>query len=262
MKKRIIALIKYKPNSLREIFPSGEILFESQEIHQMVDDDGIAWDDLRLIEYSEKGLYESDLRDFHNLKNNLEKYKVILLKPYSYLKDKYQRLKFVIRNIFGDDTTIPLDKTKKETPKQKRLRLAGSNPNMASGNILLENSEDQRSIYFVNIIKTRELAMYPVSYVGKQISGRKALNTYSRVAYKYNTKHENKFTFFSDAINTIADNTGTDTEWETFVIVKYKSFTSLMDFNTEPMFRRAMVHKDAGVDHTYVYATYINNKKV
>lgn len=261
MKKRIIVLIKYKPNEVRDVFPNGEILYESQEILQMVENDGIAWDDLKLIDYSEKNIYQSDLRDFHDDKNELDKYKIILLKPYSYLKDKYSRIKYVIRNIFGDDTTIPLDKTKKETPKQKRLRLVGNRVNVDRFPILLEKTKVQsRQIYWVNLIKTREIAMYPVNYVGKQISGKKALDIYSRIAYKYNTKHENEFLYFSDVINTIADNTGTDTEWETFAIVKYKSFKSLMDFNYEPRFQRALIHKDAGVAHTYVYATYFNNE--
>ena len=174
MKKRIIALIKCKPNKERDVFPNGQNLYESQEILQMVENDGIAWDYLKLIDYSNKNVYESDLRDFHDAKNNLDKYKVILLKPYSYFKEKYWRMKSVIRNLFGDNTTIPLDKTKKETHKQKSLRLEGNRVNMDNFPILLEKSKVQsRPIYWVNLIKAREIAMYPVNYVGKRISGKK-----------------------------------------------------------------------------------------
>lgn len=261
MSKRVLALLKYKNTHRIDTFIRGEELFSSSEVLQMIENDGIAWDDLKLIDYSEKGLYESDLRDFHDVKNNLEKYKVISLKRPSYLKNKYRRMKMIMKNkICSDDTSIPLDKTKKETPKQKRLRIEGNRPNMGNFRILLEKSKVQsRPIYFVNLIKTREFAMYPVGYEGKEISGRKALNIYSRIAYKYNTKHENEFIIISDAKNTIADNTGTKTDWETFAIVKYKSFASLRAFNTEPMFIKAFVHKDAGIDYTYVYATFSND---
>ena len=163
--------------------------------------------------------------------------------------------------ILSDDTSISLDKTKKETPKQKRLRVEGNRPNLGNIKIVLDKSKVQsKPIYMVNLMKSREVAMYPVSYVGKQISGKKASGIYGRIAYKLNTKHGNKFMFFSDVVNTIADNTGTATDWESFAIVKYKSFASFRAFNTEPMFKRAFIHKDAGIDHTYVYAAFTNNK--
>ena len=258
MSKRVLALIKYKNTGKIDTFIRGEELFSSNEVFQMIEDDGIAWDDLRLIDYSKKSVYDSDLQDFHDDKNNIDKYKVILLKPYSSFKDKYRRMKTVIQNkILSDDTSIRLDKTIKETPKQKRLRVEGNRPNMGNIKIVLDKSREQsRPINMVNLMKNREVAMYPPGYKGKQISGNKASGIYGRIAYKLNTKHGNQFMFFSDVVNTIADNTGTATVWEFFAIVKYKSFASMRAFNTEPMFVKAFVHKDAGVDHTYVYAAF------
>ena len=93
MTKRVLALTKYKKTGKINTFINGEVLFSSSEVFQMIEDDGIAWDDLRLIDYSKKSVYESDLRDFHDVKNTLENYKVILLKPLSYLKGKYNMMK-------------------------------------------------------------------------------------------------------------------------------------------------------------------------
>jgi len=258
MIKRVLALTKYKNTGKINTFIHGKVLFSSSEVFQMIEDDGIAWDDLKVIDYSDKSVYESDLRDFNAVKDDLENYKVILLKPYSSFKDKYRRMKTVIQNkILSDDTSIPLDKTIKETPKQKRRRVEGNRPNMGNIKSVLEKSKvESRPINMVNIWKTREVAMYPPGYKGKQISGEKALGIYGRIAFKLNPKRGNKFMFFSDVVKTIADNTGTATDWESFAIVKYKSFASMLAFNTHPLFTKSFVHKDAGIDHTYVYAAF------
>jgi len=259
MIKRVLALTKYKKTGKINTFIHGKELFSSS--FQMVEDDGISWDDLKVIDYSEKSVYESDLRDFHNAKNNLEHYKVILLKPLSYLKDKYDRMKNKMKNIIlSDDTSIPLDKTIRETPKQKRRRVEGNRPNMGNVKTVLEKSKvESRPINMVNLIKTREVAMYPPGYKGKQISGKKALGIYGRIALKLNPKSGNEFMVFSDVVKTIADNTGTATDWESFVIVKYKSFASMLAFSTDPLYTKSFVHKDAGMDHTYVYAAFTND---
>lgn len=258
MTKRVLALIKYKNSEKINHFNHGKVLFSSNEVFQMIENDGIAWDDLKLVDYSEKSLYEGDLQDFDNVKDKLENYKVILLKPNSYFKDKYRRMKYVLKDkILSDDTSIPLDKTKKETPKQKRLRVEGNRPNLNNIKIVLEKSRvESRPINMVNLMKTREVAMYPPGYKGKQISGEKALGIYGRIAYKLNTNFGNEFMYLSDVVNTIADNTGTATDWGSFAIVKYKSSASMIAFNTEPRFVRSFVHKDAGIDHTYVYAAF------
>ncbi|MHA1256558.1 MAG: hypothetical protein ACTSPS_13260 [Promethearchaeota archaeon] len=262
MTERVFILTKYRNNNKINTFIQGDELFSSSEVFQMIEDDGIAWDDLRLLDYSEKSEYESDLREFNDVKDDLENYKVILLKPVSYLKDKYKRMKYVMKNkLLSDDISIRLDKTKKETPKQKRRRVEGNRPNMGNAKIVIDKSkEESRPMYFVNLIKIREVAMYPPGYKGKQISGIKALKIYARIAYKTNTKHKNEFLPSSgDVVNTIADNTATHTDWDTFGIVKYKSFASLLAFSTEPTFVKSFVHKDAGIDHTYVYAAFTND---
>jgi len=261
MIKRVLALTKYKNTGKINTFINGKELLSSSEVFQMIEDDGIAWDDLRLVEYSEKSEYESDLQIFNEVKDDLENYKVILLKPLSYLKGKYDRMKLKMKNIIlSDDTSIPLDKTIKESPKQKRRRVEGNRPNMGNIKTVLEKSKvESRPINMVNLSKTREVAMYPPGYKGKQISGEKALGIYVRIAFKLNPKRGNEFMFLSDVVKTIADNTGTATDWESFAIVKYRSFASMLAFNTDPVFTKSYVHKDAGIDHTYVYAAFTND---
>ena len=261
MRKTVFALVKYKPNEIIDVFLNGKIVYESHEIHQIIENDGIAWDILKIVDYSKNNEYDDDFRDFNEAKDNLEKYKVILLNRYSYLRDKSERMRIKFKNlILSDNTAISLDKTIRETPKQKRKRIEGNRPNINSFNILREKSKVPRPIYFVNLVKYRGVAIYPPGYKGKQISGKKASYIYTRIAYKFNAKHGNLFVYLSDAIKTLADNTETKTTWEMIIIVKYKSFASIVDFNAEPMFQLAHIHKDAGIDHTYVYATISSNK--
>ena len=209
MTKRVLALTKYKNTGKINTFINGKELFSSSEVFQMIEDDGIAWDDLRLLDYPKKSVYESDLREFHDVKDDLENYKVILLKPLSYLKGKYDRMKYKMKNkILSSDTSIPLDKTIKESPKQKRRRVEGNRPNMGNIRIVLKKSKvESKPINMVNLWKTRKVAMYPPGYKGKQISGEKALGIYGRIAIKLNTERGNEFMFFSDVVKTIADNT-------------------------------------------------------
>ena len=108
MNKRVLALVKYKPDEKRDVFPNGEISFESQEIHQVVENDGIAWDILKIVKYSKISEYKDDLREFNNVKNDLEKYKVILLKRYSYLKVKYERMRFKFKNLMTSEICDPI----------------------------------------------------------------------------------------------------------------------------------------------------------
>jgi len=60
--------------------------------------------------------------------------------------------------------------------------------------------------------------------------------------------------------NTIADNTGTEINWDSFVLVKYASIKSILKFAQDKMFQKAIEHKDAAIDQTYVYATFDKNK--
>ena len=98
------------------------------------------------------------------------------------------------------------------------------------------------------------------------------ISTYNRITYKYNrkagnelyyyAKRGNKFMVFSDVVKNLADNTGTHTDWDSFVTAKYKSLDSLGAFTSHPMFLKSYDHKYAGVENTYVYATFSNSEKL
>lgn len=113
-----------------------------------------------------------------------------------------------------------------------------------------------KPVYFVNLMKYREIAQYPEGYEGKQISGKKAGRIYSRVANKVNRKFKSYVKFIGSPQNTIADNTATQIEWDSFALVRYANIKSILKFAQDKMFQKALDHKDAAIDQTYVYASF------
>jgi len=251
MVKTLLVFVKYKYK--KEIFTKGTILYRSKEVFQLVNDDGIDWDEVKLISYSEKGLYNYDLNEFNEVKNEIEKYKVIFVKFPSKIRGKLNKFwNYTLKNlIFSDDTSFSLPK--KERPTQKRLRTAGSAPNFKTV-LKMRTLFNGRSIYLVNLIKIHDIAHYPEGYEGKQVSGKKAIFKYARIAYKYNKKHNNIFMYSGIVKSTIADNTGTETNWNSMAIVKYDSPESWQKFISEDAFKAGIEHKDASIEATYVYA--------
>ncbi len=250
MTKILMVFLKYK--NRKEIFTNGAILYHSENVLQAINDDGVEWDELKLIKYSSERSYTDDISEFDNMKHEIEKYRVILVNLYSKIKQKIENMKYTIKNlVFSDDTSINL--TKKERPTQKRLRTVGSAPNFKNRQ-KIGTSFENRPIFLVNLIKYHDIAHYPESYEGKEVSGKKAFFKYVRIAYKYNKKHKNYFKFTGEAESTIFDNTGKETNWNYVGIVRYASRESMLNFTSEKAFKQSIGHKDASLEATYVYA--------
>ena len=250
MPKILIVFLKYKDK--KEIFTKGTILYLAEEVLQIINDDGIEWDEIKLITYSDNQSYKDDINDFDKVKNELVNYRVILTKYIPKLRLKYEIMKMKLKNlILSDDTSFNL--AKKESPSKKRRRTAGSAPNVKNA-VKMSTKFQGHAIYLVNLIKLHDIAQYPEGYEGKKISGKKAWAIYSRIAVKYNKKHGNYVQFGGVAKSTIADNTGKETNWNLVGIMRYDSRESMQKFTSEKAFKQGFEHKDASVEATYVYA--------
>jgi hypothetical protein len=250
MPKILMVFLKYK--NPKDIFTKGTILYDGKEVLQVINDDGLEWGEIKLITYSDNQSYNDDINDFNKVKNELVNYRVILAKYNSKLKLKFEKMKLKIKTrILSDDTSFNL--AKKERPSQRRLRTAGSAPNMNNG-LKMRTQYKGRPIYLVNLIKYHDIAQYPEGYEGKKVSGKKAFAKYGRIAVKYNKKHKNYVKFSGVAKSTIADNTGKETKWNMVAIVKYDSRESMQKFTSETAFKQGIEHKDASLEATYVYA--------
>jgi len=257
MRKQLLVFLKNKPNATIEVFTNGIILYKGKDLIQTSGDDGIEWSEVRLIEYLNRQSYSDDINEFDKEKNKVEKYKVILLKP----RSKFKRFKFKfqqrIRNLVlsdDDDTSIQINK--KESPSKKMKRTAGAAPNMAGFNKLFKKDRNL-PMAMINLIKYRDIALYPEGYSGKPISGKKAYYIYGRLAIKYNARLGNRPTFSCDAKSTLFNNSEEDPDWDTMVILNYVSVSSFFEYaSTKIVVKKGHIHREAGLEKTNIYSSF------
>jgi hypothetical protein len=237
MRKRLLVFLKNKPNGEKEVFSRGNIIYKGKDLIQTAGDDGVEWSEVRLIEYLKHQSYSDDINEFDKEKNKVEKYKVILLKP----RSKFKRFKFKlqqrIRNLVlsdDDDTSIQINK--KESPSKKMKRTAGAAPNWAGFNKLLKKDRNL-PMAMINLIKYRDIALYPEGYNGKPISGKKAY-------YK----------------STLFNNSEEDPDWDTMVILNYVSVSSFFNYaSTKVVIKKGHIHREAGLEKTNIYSAFPYN---
>ena len=260
MRKRLLVFLKNKPNGEKEVFSRGNILYKGKDLIQTAGDDGVEWSEVRLIEYLKRQSYSDDINEFDKEKNKVEKYKVILLKP----RSKFKRFKFKlqqrIRNLVlsdDDDTSIQINK--KESPSKKMKRTAGTAANMAGFNKLLKKDKNL-PMAIINLLKYRDIALYPEGYNGKPISGKKAYYIYGRYAIKYNAKLGNRPIFSCVPKSTLFNNSEEDPDWDSMVILNYVSVSSFFNYaSTKVVIKKGHIHREAGVGKTNVYTSFPYN---
>jgi hypothetical protein len=257
MSRALLVFLKHTLNGTKELFTNGKPLFigSLNPYSQMYNDDGVEWDEFQLIKYSNKRNYKKDVSEFDDIKNNFMKYRIISLKLYSKVRLFLNKIVERIKNlIYPSDVSINLKK--QESPRKRKKRIEGNRINYRNQQNLTVRNYGMIPIYFVNLMKYREIAQYPEGYEGKQISGKKAGRIYGRVANKVNRKLKNYVKFIGTPQITIADNTGTEIDWDSFVFVRYINIKSILKFAQDEMFQKAIDHKDAAIDQTYVYASF------
>ncbi len=151
---------------------------------------------------------------------------------------------------------VSINLKKQESPRKWKKRIEGNRINYRNQQNLTVRNYGMKPVYFINLMKYRKIAQYPEGYEGKQISGKKAGRIYGRVANKVNRKLNNYVIFIGSPQNTVADNTATQIEWDSFVFVRYINIKSILKFAQDEMFQKAIDHKDAAIDQTYVYASF------
>jgi len=257
MSRALLVFLKHTSNKTKEIFTNGEPLFIGtlNPYSQMYNDDGVEWDGFQLIKYSNKRNYQNDISEFDNIKSDFENYRIISIKLYSKVRLILNKIMESIKNIILPyDVSINLKK--QESPRKRKKRIEGNRINYRNQQNLTVRNYGMKPVYFINLMKYRKIAQYPEGYEGKQRSGKKAGRIYGRVANKVNKKLKNYVIFIGSPQNTVTDNTSTQIEWDSFVFVRYINIKSILKFAQDEMFQKAIDHKDAAIDQTYVYASF------
>ena len=169
MSKALIVFLKYGSKRTKQIFIKGEPLFIGtlNPYSQMYNDDGVEWDEFQLIKYSNKRNYQNDISEFDNIKSDFVNHRIISIKLYSKVRFILNEIVERIRNlIYPYDVSINLKK--QESPRKRKLRTAGNAINYKNQQNLTVRNYGMKPVYFVNLMKYREIAQYPDGYEGKQ----------------------------------------------------------------------------------------------
>jgi uncharacterized protein (DUF1330 family) len=136
--------------------------------------------------------------------------------------------------------------------------LVGSNEN------LLEPSADQLRallavevegpLQFLNLLAYHDLARYPTGHplAGGGSTGSAAYGLYGAVAIRHVAARGGRFLLFN---HVVAQVIGVPVAWHQIALMQYPSVDAFLDMVRDPDYRAALVHRDAGLARTQVFAT-------
>lgn len=109
-------------------------------------------------------------------------------------------------------------------------------------------------LQFLNLLAYHEAARYPADHplAGGGSTGAAAYALYGAVAIRHVTARGGRFVLFN---HVVAQVIGTPAAWHQIAIMQYPSVDAFLDMVRDPDYRAALVHRDAGLARTQVFAT-------
>ena len=254
MNRNIVAFLKYDESInefySRDIFSDGIILFAGYGIQQLIGDDGTKWDEIMYIRYQDINKYDKVIARLAK-ENKIKKYKILLTTPASRFQMFKSRMRMKLNNIiYTPSKKDEEDINKKDKKKWKKTVSAESTPNSEQ---MLEffNRDLSDRIQMLNLLKFRDIALYPKGYKGKQLTGDRAYSIYGKIANKC-LKKLKCFLELAGSIDSIIGNE--DSDWDFVGFVHYRSKNSLVKYTSTKLFQDVQIHREAGMEKTKVYA--------
>jgi len=177
MNKTICVFLHYEgpwsTNTKEEIFKEGEITWAGYKPIQLSHDDGVEWDEIVIVNYSDEHAY-NDVLEYLAADNKTDPYQVILIDPAP--PEELEMRNAMLRKA-RDDPNIKVDYTPaldedKVYPTSDRTRWEK-----------LFNGDYQEDIVMLNCLKFFDSPRYPDDYKGK----RKKTVEAAYAAYNINT---------------------------------------------------------------------------
>jgi len=162
MNKTICVFLHYEgpwsTNTKEEIFKEGEITWAGYKPLQMGHDDGVDWDEIVIVKYSDEQAY-NDVLEYLAADNNTDPYQVILFDPAT--PEEMEMRNSMLRKT-RDDPNIKVDykpalDDDKVYPTQGRTSWEQ-----------LFNGDYQEDIVVLNCLKFNDSPIYPDNYKGKR----------------------------------------------------------------------------------------------
>ena len=255
MNRNLVVFLKYDDSIEnfygRDIFRDGNILFAGYGIQQLIGDDGTKWDEILYIRYLDIEKYNDGIERLAK-EHKIKKYKILLTTPASRLKMFKSRMRMELNNlIYTPSKDDEEDIERKDMKKWKKTVSAESPPNSDQMLEFFKRDLNVR-IQMLNLLKFREIALYPKGYKGKQLTGDRAYSIYGKIANRCLKKLKCFLELAGSIDSIIAGNE--DSDWDFVGFVHYRSKNSLVKYSSSKIFQNVQIHREAGMERTKVYA--------
>jgi len=162
MSKTICVFLHYEgpwsTDTKEEIFKEGEITWAGYKLIQLGHDDGVEWDEIVIVKYSDEHAY-NDVLEYLAADNNTDPYQVILIEPGT--PEELEMTNAMFRKARDDPNTevdftpsVEDDKVYPTTDKERWKKLF--------------NGDYQEDIVILNCVKFNDAPKYPDDYKGKK----------------------------------------------------------------------------------------------
>ena len=118
----------------------------------------------------------------------------------------------------------------------------------------LLGGEQEGPFHFVNLLRFKEAAEYPADHAlaGESISGADAYNRYGVVALQHVTRRGGRLVTLNAVQQQVI---GASPGWHQVATMEYRNIQAFIDMVSDPEYREALVHREAGLEATEVYVT-------
>lgn len=108
--------------------------------------------------------------------------------------------------------------------------------------------------HFVNLLSFRSAATYPETHnlAGHHLSGAEAYDKYGIVALEHVTKRGGRLVTLNAVETQVI---GSPKSWDRVATMEYQDIHAFIDMLMDPSYLAALVHREAGLEATEVFAT-------
>lgn len=254
--KTICVFTKYKDtvswtqDTKRELFKEGKIIWEAYDIIRYGEYDGINWDEIMIIEYSDEDKYDQSLEDLRE-DSKLEKYRAYLFEPYP--REQQTKIKIMMEKA-KNDPNVDI------TPGGTLEELYSSHELYSGNKDFFDNlfyGEYQGDIIVINFMKYPEVAVYQDGHKAEGEIGKNTYKRYGRAVMQVQGKVGAHYDASGLVRATIESDL--DFDWDVYLFVHYptvKSFAQTLTAKTRWPFLK---HQQAGLEQAHSYIAKASN---
>jgi uncharacterized protein (DUF1330 family) len=118
---------------------------------------------------------------------------------------------------------------------------------------LSEKLPEGKPVVMINLLRFRDVALYPAGSGQEQITGRQAYERYSRLTLPHLLKVGGRLIWQADARASLIAPRGED--WDEVLLVRYPSRSAFERMITNPDYQTGVIHRTAALEDSRLIAT-------